>query len=185
MASILTGTTAVAPPPSDRAEEHYEVIDGQRVELPPMSFYATAIASRLVSRLNDFAWKQDLGEAFSEGLFRLPLPQQRNRRPDVAFVSYQRWPKGQPIPEEDHAWDVVPDLAVEVISSTDLAEDLLARIEEYFQAGVQLVWVVYPRRRIVHVYESLTQIRVRKGNDELDGGNVLPAFRLPLSALFG
>ncbi len=170
------------PPPGD--DSLYEVINGQRVELPPMSMYAVAVANWLAGFLNEFARPRGLGRAFVEGLFRLPLDGGRSRRPDVAFVTAQRWAMGRPIPESDNAWDVVPDLAFEVVSPTDRAEDLMEKVEEYFQAGVRLVWVVYPRRRRVHVYESLSQIRGLAGAEELGGGAVLPEFRLPLTALF-
>jgi Uma2 family endonuclease len=167
-----------------REEALCEVINGQRVELPPMSAFAARIASRLFRRLTIFLEANDLGELVAEVLFHLPLAIDRNRRPDVAFVSYQRSPKEQPSQEDDNAWDVVPDLAVEVISPNDLAEDLLVRIEEYLRGGVRLVWVVYPKRQLVHAYESLTQIRGLTRADELDGGQVLPGFRLPLATLF-
>src|SRR5207249_957331 len=108
----------------------------------------------------------------------------RNRRPDVAFVTYERWPMNRPIPLTDNAWDVVPDLAVEVSSRHDLAEELVQKLTEYFQAGVRLVWVIYPKQRLVYVYESPTQVRGLTQSDELDGGTVLPGFRLPLANLF-
>ncbi len=77
----------------------------------------------------------------------------------------------------DNAWDVVPDLAVEVTSPTDFAEDQLQKVAEYFQAGVRLVWVVYPDQRCIHVYEAWNRIRVVTEADTLDGGVVLPGFR--------
>ncbi len=162
----------------------YEIVRGQRVELPPMSAYASRIASRLGGKLNEFAEAHSMGEAVVETLFRLPFPEDCNRRPDVALVTAERWPRDRPMPEDDNAWDVVPDLAVEVISPTDRAEDLLEKVEEYFRAGVRLVWVIYPRRRLVYVYQSLTQIQGLTRAEELDGGTVLPGFRLPLAALF-
>ena len=119
-----------------------------------------------------------------EMLFHLPEPLDRNRRPDVAYVSPDRWPRDRALPEEANAWDVVPNLAVEVVSPNDMAEDLQEKIAEYFQAGVQLVWVIYPRRGLVHAYESLTQIRCLTRGDELNGGVVLPGFRLQLRQLF-
>ena len=85
---------------------------------------------------------------------------------------------------DDEAWDVVPDLVVEVVSPTDKADDLLEKVEEYFLAGVVQVWVVYPRRRVVHVFESFTQIKVTAEGQELDGGTILPGFRVPLATLF-
>jgi Uma2 family endonuclease len=179
------GLPSVSPPESRVGDESlYEVIDGQRVELPPMSAFAARIAFLLGTQLHTFGVSQNLGEGAVETLFRLPLVVGRNRRPDVAFVTYQRWARGRPIPPRDNAWDVVPDLAVEVISPTDVAEELMTKVQEYFQAGVRLVWVVYPLQGFVHVYEALTQIRGLTRADELDGGQVLPGFRLPLATLF-
>jgi Uma2 family endonuclease len=127
---------------------------------------------------------KDVGQAVTEVLFHLPLPKERDRRPDAAFVNFQRWAKGRPMPGKENAWHVVPNLAVEVVSPHDFAEELLEKIEEYFRAGVQLVWVVYPRQQLVHVYESINQIRVVTRTGELDGGVVLPDFRLPLPEIF-
>jgi Uma2 family endonuclease len=174
----------VIPPVAAGDGEHYEIINGQRVELPPMSAYASRLATRLASKINYFAEVHDLGEAAIETLFDLGLPQGRKRRPDVGFVSYQRWSKGKPSRVDDNAWVVIPNLTVEVVSPTDFAQDLLTRIGEYFDTGVQLVWVVYPLHRIVYVYESLTSIRGLARTDVLDGGVVLPGFRLPLTELF-
>jgi Uma2 family endonuclease len=131
-----------------------------------------------------FASTHPRGRPYPEMLFRLPLNGSRNRRPDVAFVTFERWPKDRVMPLTDNAWDVVPDLAVEVISPTDLVYELMQKIAEYFQAGVRLIWVVYPPERLVYVYEALTQVRILTLADELDGGAVLPGFRLPVAKLF-
>ena len=149
-----------------------------------MSAYAVRVAFNLARRLANFAESKNLGEAVGEVLFHLPLERKRIRRPDAAFVSYQRWPKDRPMPLAGNAWDVAPDLAVEVISPTDLIEEVMDKIAEYFQAGVRLVWVVYPRLRMIQVYESPTRISILTSADELDGGNVLPGFRTPVAALF-
>jgi Uma2 family endonuclease len=126
------------------------------------------------------------GKVVVEVLFRLrlTLDTSRKRRPDIAFVSFERWASDRPMSSRDNAWDVVPDLAVEVISPTDLAQQLLQKVLEYFQAGVRLVWVVYPEQRQIYSYESPTQIRVLTVDDTLDGGEVLPGFQLPLNKLF-
>jgi Uma2 family endonuclease len=168
-------------------EPLYEVVNGQRKDLPPMSTYATEVASRLMSFLGHFALTSGAGQAFAEMLFRFPLPhdRSRNRRPDVAFVSAQRWPLDRPTVYEENAWDVVPELAVEVVSPNDLADEQMEKVREYFTAGVQFVWVIYPRQRLVYVHTGLTQVRVLAGTEELDGGALLPGFRLALPTLFG
>jgi len=162
----------------------FEVIDGQRVDLPPMSAYARQIANRLVKRIVLFTAPRDLGEGLTEALFELPAPVNRNRRPDGAFLSYQRWAKDRKCPYDEDAWPVVPELAIEVVSPWDLAVDLHQKIAEYFQAGVQLVWVVYPKAETVVVFESPDTSRELKRTEILDGGTVLPEFQLPLKDLF-
>ncbi len=167
----------------------YEEVDGQRIEKRPISHYAGFIATKLVGRLMNHVGQQMPlpGTAAMEVIFRLPLPEgaSRNRRPDLAFVSFHRWPIDRPMSARDNAWDVVPDLAVEVTSPTDSAEDQLRKISEYFRAGVRLVWVVYPHERCIHVYEAWNQIHVVTESGTLDGGTVLPGFSLSLDRLFG
>lgn len=185
MSTLLADPGAsTVPPPSTEDEAFFEIIDGQEVELPPMSAYASVIAAILTGELYIFASTHPLGRSYPEMLFRLPLNGSRNRRPDVAFVTFERWPQDRAIPLRDNAWDVVPDLAVEVISPTDLVDELMQKLVEYFQAEVRLVWVVHPLQRLVYVYETLTQVRILTLADELDGGAVLPGFRLPVAKLF-
>lgn len=168
------------------APDSYEIIHGHRVEIPPMSAYGAKLASRLVTNLGRDSGPQGLGEAVVETLFRLPLTEDRtrNRRPDVAFVSAERWPVGQPQPKTENAWNVVPDLAVEVLSPHDRAEEILEKISDYFRSGVRLVWVISPVLSQVYVFETATAVRVLSASDDLDGGAVLPEFRLALSQLF-
>ena len=163
--------------------ELYEVVDGQRVRTPPMAALAVWTAFELARHLGNFT-VAGLGRAVTEMLFHLPAPIERDRRPDIAFVSYERWAKNRPIPSSGNAWDVVPNLATEVVSPTDSVEELEQKIAEYFRAGVQLVWVVHPTRSKIHVYQSPTQISVLSRDDILDGGAVVPGFRLALSELF-
>src|ERR1700730_5091029 len=90
----------------DGDEQLYEIVDGQRLEVPHMGALASIMASRLVTELQNFGTIHDLGQATMETLFRLPLPKERNRRPDVAFVSFQRWPKGRREGLDENAWNV-------------------------------------------------------------------------------
>jgi Uma2 family endonuclease len=106
-------------------EPLYEIVNGQRVDLPPMSAYATWLASCLHGQLWPYAREKGLGMSVAEMLFVLDAEHNLHRRPDVAFVSTARWPLDRALPETGD-WDVVPDLAVEVISSNDVFKDVLA-----------------------------------------------------------
>ena len=168
--------------PADE-EPLYEIANGQHVEPPPMSAYATWIASRLDHRLGPFAEDHSLGTVVTEMLFVLDSGQNLRRRPDVAFVSVQQWPLNRELPESGD-WEVVPDLAVEVVSPTDEFSDVVAKVREYFEYGVRRVWVILPEERQVYVYESPTQVHILAVTDTLSGGDLFPGFTLPLVSLF-
>jgi Uma2 family endonuclease len=172
-----------------RDEAFYEFVDGRWIETPTMSYFAGVVANRLGKYLDSHIEQQSPcpGQVVVEVLFRIPLTKDasRKRRPDLAFVTSERWPIDRPMAPVEDAWDVVPDLTVEVVSPTDIAKDLLGKVKEYFEAGVRLVWVVYPIQRCIHVYEAWNRIRVVTEADELDGGEVLPGFRRSLEHLFG
>jgi len=171
-----------ASPSEDGRDTLYEIVHGQRVEKPAMSAYASFIAFQLALHVQLFADKSKRGRAMTEILFR--LAEDLQRRPDAAFVSFERWAEDR-LPPHTDPWPIVPNLAIEVVSKTNPAEDILDKLEEYFHAGVELVWIVYPRQRQIYVYESPTQVRIVNLTQELEGGKVLPGFRLPLTTLFG
>jgi Uma2 family endonuclease len=100
------------PEPMETEEALYELVNGQRVEIPPMSFRASAVAMRLGTELFKFAEASRIGEAFVEILFVIPLEEDkgRNRRPDVSFVTYDRWPRESPLDPDANAWEVSPTL---------------------------------------------------------------------------
>jgi Uma2 family endonuclease len=94
------------------------------------------------------------------------------RLPDVSFVRWERYPNRQrptvPIP------DVVPDLAIEVLSEGNTPGEMKRKLKEYFLAGVGLVWFVDPQRRTVEGFTAPDDSTVFTEADTLDGGDVLP-----------
>jgi Uma2 family endonuclease len=165
-------------------ERFFEIVDGERRPIPPPGILAGRTTAHLAGELAIFADKHHLGETVAYVPFRLRQAGDRCRMPDVAFVSYQRWPRGSPMSYTDEWWDVVPDLVGEVVTQEERAADLMDKIADYFRAGVRLVWLVYPRLQLVYVYHSLTQAHILSASDELDGGVVLPSFRVSVAALF-
>jgi Uma2 family endonuclease len=190
---MSTTTIPVAPDlgvldPESSGEQLYETIDGQLVEMPPMSAYAGIITARLAEHLIVYNHQRSpkLGRVFQEFLFQLALKEKssRNRRPDLAFLSFERAPKERLPFSRENAWAVIPDMAVEVISPNDPAEDQLQKILEYFEAGVRLVWVIYPMQGHLYVYHSSTRVEILTRAEILEGGDVIPGFELPLDQLF-
>jgi Uma2 family endonuclease len=177
-------TTLEAPPVADEFDnaDHYEIVDGVKVELPPMSADSQFVASQLAYHLNSFGIPRNIGSATTEILIKLPLPVDRNRKPDVVFVPFNRWPANR-LPPSTNAWEVLPDLCVEVVSPHDMAEEIETKIDEYLDAGTRMVWIVYPRHERVFV-RTPGAVRMLTRSDSLEGGDVLPGFTLPLAELF-
>jgi Uma2 family endonuclease len=161
----------------------FELVDGQQVELP-MSAQNDYLGSCLLMYLGSLVRPRKLGHVVHEVLFQLPLAERtRSRRPDVAYVSFARWAEDRPIPEHGDAWQVVPELAIELLSPNDEVDELIDKLDEYFEAGVREVWVVHPRRRVVYVFESVSDVRGLREPAELDGGEILPSIRIPVAAM--
>jgi Uma2 family endonuclease len=164
----------------EREDRLYELIDGVLLE-KVMGFYESYLAMMLGRYLTEFVERGDLGiVAGADGMLKL-FPDQV-RIPDVCFVSWARLGKRE-IPREPIPL-LSPDLAVEVISQGNTREEMDRKLHEYFQAGVRLVWYVYPDRRTVSVFQSFDDAAELMETHSLDGGNVLPGFTLPLSILF-
>jgi len=133
-----------------------ELVDGVLVE-KPMGFRESILASFLIRMLQDYVQPRNLGFVTSpdgmmevlSGLVRLP---------DVAFVSWTRFPNGR-IPTTA-APKVAPDLAVEILSPSNTSEEMIRKRREYFEAGVRLAWFVDPETRTVSVYASIEQYTV-------------------------
>jgi Uma2 family endonuclease len=160
----------------------YEVIDGQCVE-KAVGAYECWLAAVVFGALDPYLKANRLGRAVQEMIFDLRPTFNRERRPDVSFVSFDRWARDRRIPQT-RSWAVAPDLTVEIISPSNTADEVAEKLEEYFKVGVRLVWVVYPRQFKVYVYASPTAVRVLALDDELEGGDVLPGFHMSLRALF-
>ncbi|HMF38325.1 MAG TPA: Uma2 family endonuclease, partial [Isosphaeraceae bacterium] len=103
--------------------------------------------------------------------------------PEAAFVSIERWPLRRRVPRTE-AWEIVPDLAVEILSLTNTAEQVAEKIEDYFRSGVRQVWIVYPGTSKIYLYNTPTGVRILQVGDDLDGGSVLGGFQVALDMAF-
>lgn len=167
---------------AERDSDFYEVVDGVKQELARMGAYENVLASVLTKWLINFADEHNLGWVTTETLFVLHSDKKLQRRPDVAFVSVERG-RANPL-RRTNAWDVVPDLAVEIVSPTNTAEEIIEKLVDYFQAGVRAVWVIYPDSQQTYAYSSPKNVTILERGDAIPGGDVLPGFSLPIAKLF-
>jgi Uma2 family endonuclease len=168
-------------PELEERDKLVEVVNGTRVE-KQVGAPEVLTANTLLRVLGPYAHEHELGWSFVEMSFDLPVVG-NERKPDFAFLSYARWPRARRFPRAN-GLPVAPDLAVEVISPYELTWASLAKVEEYFRAGVSAVWLILLNVERVYVYTSPTAVRILSRADELVGDPVVPGFRLPLADLF-
>lgn len=177
--------TLAPPPVSDVLEREpdfpYEVVDGEYVE-KPMSVLSTLVNRNLAFHLDTHVRKVKAGWVVEEMLFAMPNAG-RSRRPDTAFVSYAQWPKNRIIPHVA-AWDLRPEIAVEVVSPSNLADDVALKLDEYLDEGAKEVWIVYPIQHRIDVFTAPNKCQVLRKGDTLACERFLPGFAVPLAELF-
>lgn len=160
----------------------HELIHGELTGMNPTGFEHLDLSGLLIHRLRGFASERGLGIVGGEAGFVLAHDPDTVLAPDIVFVRADRLP---PREERQGFLDLAPDLAVEILSPSDRAVDVNAKVVIYLEAGVRLVWIVDPRRHTVTAYAADRTARVLVEGDDLDGGEALPGFRLPLTELFG
>jgi Uma2 family endonuclease len=160
-----------------------ELIDGQFVERPLMGQKSDAVAARILRLIGNFVEDHRLGVMNgAQGSFQIfPDDPRKVRIPDVSFTRRDRLPEGQVA--EGHG-KVAPDLVVEVVSPNDLHMEVMAKVRDFLNAGVPMIWVANPETSDVQVYRSDGTVALLQGGDVLDGGDVLPEFRCPVADLF-
>ncbi|MFN0094418.1 MAG: Uma2 family endonuclease [Dehalococcoidia bacterium] len=159
----------------------FELVDGV-VEEVAMGSESSWLGGELHGRLREFVRAGRLGLVFPQesGITIWPGDPFTVRKPDVLFVRRDRVPAGG-IPK---GWlSVVPDLVVEVVSPRENAGALQGKLFDYRRAGVPLIWVIYPDPKSAVVWRG-ESVELVPADGVLDGGDVLPGFRLSLRDLF-
>ena len=157
--------------------EGYEYIKGELIPVPPTSVEHGDISADLFWFLNLHVRKNKLGRVYMPDTgFRIG---EQVLMPDVAFVSAAKRPT-----DRSKAFLIPPDLAVEVVSPTDVLYRVEEKVFTYLEAGTQLVWVLKPRSKTVTVYRSETDITLLTRNDTLTGENVIEGFSCQVAELF-
>ncbi|MFL5331439.1 MAG: Uma2 family endonuclease [Gemmataceae bacterium] len=162
--------------------EYVELIDGEVKELPVPKTPHGCVANLVAYYLTQHILQNDLGRVASNDTFVLVRRNpDRVRGADVAFWSYARVPKEAILP------DIIgppPELIAEVRSPSDRWVEVLAKVNEYLQAGVNVVVVLDPAAWAATVFRPDELPQVIHNGDALTIPDILPGFSVTLSQLF-
>jgi Uma2 family endonuclease len=159
-----------------------ELVRGEVREMAPPGEEHSEIATELARLLGNHVRAHALGKVYSELGFRIASDPDTVLIPDVSFVRAERISQGPP---NRGYRSEAPDLAIEVLSPGDSADEVEEKVFAWLLAGSRMVVVVNPRRHTATVYRSFKEVVVLSKNDAIDGGDVVPGWRLPLRELFG
>lgn len=162
---------------AEHGDRLLELIHGEIVEKMPTEEHGI-VAGNAVFALRSYVQLHKSGRVGVEVRHRIPNDEWNSRMPDVSYSTARRAlvTKGS-VP-------TMPDLAVEVQSPDDTIKAMREKATYYLANGAKLVWLVYPRKRIVEVYTADGEIDILHESDTLSGAEVLPDFTLPVAELF-
>ncbi len=161
--------------------EPCELVNGRVVPMTLAGYNHGIVTGRLYARLLAYEEATGRGQAMvgDVGVYTRKAPD-TVRGADVAFISQERFARRGPL----GFLDVAPEIVGEVVSPTDRRGQIETKVEEYLAAGVERVWVVYPRRREILVHRRNSPVERLGASDFLRDEEILPGFSLPVSYLF-
>jgi Uma2 family endonuclease len=157
-----------------------EIIDGELVVSPANPYHGRSIG-RLFAALGTFVYEHGLGEVV-DGQTGVRMADGSLLSPDISFVTTASW--NAFVASGETFFTRSPELVVEVLSPSDTVNHIDRKLELYFANGTQLMWVVHPRSKTVHVHHRPIADRVLTATETLDGEDVLPGFKCEIARLF-
>ena len=155
----------------------YEYVNGELIPMPPSSREHGEISVNVIRYLDAHVYQNKLGRLYTaETTFQVG---ERTAKPDVAFVSTPRLTG-----DKTKGFSIPPDLAIEVVSPSDVQSRIVEKALAYLEAGTRLVWVLEPVAKTVTIYRSETDIEILTYEDTLTGEEVVPGFSCPVAHLF-
>jgi Uma2 family endonuclease len=180
MPQMLVTAEDLASMPDD--DHSYELLEGRLVRMPKSGMIHGVCSGRLGYAVSDYLRAHDRGVVLPQDTgFLLRRSPDTVRAPDMAFISKERFEAaGFP----DGFWPGAPDLVVEVVSPNDRRKHVEDKVRQWLESGTRLAWIVDPRRHTISVRRPAGTSDELAEDQEVDGEDVLPGFRLPLRELF-
>ncbi len=175
--TLLTADELERMPDDDSVQ--IELDEGELITMPPAGEEHGGCSNEIAWLLTDFVKQHRLGKVYgAETGFR--LGDDTVRSPDVAFV---RQARVEALKSRGFAKGA-PDLAVEIFSPSDNVRQLMRKVKQYFAAGCDTVWIVYPEQREVQALDAHGGDRLLRIGDMIDAPELLPGFSVPVAQFF-
>ncbi len=102
----------------------------------------------------------------------------RTRRADIAVLA------GGQVDDSVSGEATVCSFVIEIISKNDQINEVEEKIIEYFENGVQVVWVIFPKIKKVEVYTSIEDVKICFGDTVCSAMPVMADFNISAKDIF-
>ena len=169
---------------ADLGDGTFELVRGEVIQVPPTMPEHGLICMNLVVALRDLRQARQVTatQLSNDSAVVTERGPDTVRGADISYYRHEQWPRsevGSTLPP------VHPDLVVEVYSPGNRSGKILEKVAEYLDAGIPLVWIVYPKSRKVMMYRSVDEPPdVLKQDAVIENLPELPGFRCPVADFF-
>ncbi len=158
---------------------HRELLHGVLIELPPPKLKHSVIANRIAPSLSLSVAKAPHWTVLIEAGYQLSEDRVHWLQPDVSLVETERVQQTA----EDAYLIGAPAIAVEIISPSESAGDVLDKTEAYLRAGAKAVVNIYPKQRLITIHRPDTTLTLRD-QDILSLPDLIPGWQMSLAECF-
>ena len=160
-----------------------ELVDGRLVE-KNVCAESSEIEGLIYFAVQAFLLKHKVAKTYPASLGYQCFPDEPSkvRKPEVTVIRLERLAA---LPDPNPGFmPIIPDLAVEVVSTNDTVYEVAEKVHEYLTAGFPLVWVVDPKTRSVTVHPHGSRPSILTADDDITAANALPGFRCKVADFF-
>jgi Uma2 family endonuclease len=155
-----------------------ELIEGELIEVPSPTPEHQLCVITLGGSLDAYFRREQTGVVLPDSEFA--LGDYNRLRPDLAILLNERWAK---VDRKKSPIRLAPDIAIEVLSPSELANRSLRKVWIYLEAGVKEVWQVSAESQKVLIYKDSKSATILDIGDRLSTP-LLPGWDLPVRDLF-
>lgn len=155
--------------------KRYELVRGELRTMSPTDFPHGEAAAAVAASLFGHVRQRRLGKVYINTGFWIGQDPDTVRGPDIAFVRTERVVKSEAF------YDGPPDLAIEIVSSSDTYMDFEEKLDDLLRGGTRAVVVVDPARQRVRIHRVSEIVDV---TEAIAVDDVVPGWSLPMSEIF-
>ena len=156
--------------------------NGELILMSPSGLDGDNANAEITTELTIWARQDGRGKSFGSNA-GFTLPDGSMRSPDGAWMSLQRWNALAPR-EQERFGHVVPEFVIELRSRGDRLAGLQKKMSIWIANGVELAWLIDPKRKVVEVYRAGESVEVHQNPTSVQGMGPVRGFELVMDRIW-